>query len=82
MAKVNRCYICPKGQRLYVEVEDGQGVPAWIEQPRIPGRYEIFPRCAKCGYEKTENVISPGVEGKYPTIQKMSYCLMVYNPSE
>lgn len=80
--KIKRCYICPKGQRVYVEMDESQEVPPTINQPRIPGRYETFTRCAKCGYVKSENVIYPGEEGKFPTVQKMSYCLMEFYPSE
>ena len=82
MKKVSRCYICPKGQRLYVEMEQGHDVPTTINQPRIPGLYETFPRCEKCGYEKSENVIYPGETGKFPTVGKMSFCLMEFFPSE
>jgi len=82
MKKASRCYICPKGQRIFVEMDESQEVPKTIKQPRIPGRYETFRRCLKCGYEKNENVIYPGGEGKFPTIQKMSYCLMEFFPSE
>ena len=76
------CYICPKGQRVYVEVKDGQEVPATISQPRIHGIYEATPRCAKCAYEKNYDIILPGVNGKFPTLGKMSYCDMVYYQAE
>jgi len=82
MTKVSRCYICPRGHNAWVEIEDEREIPFSIAQPRIPGIYEILPWCAKCSYEKTENVIYPGVDGKFPTIQKMSYCLMEFYPSE
>jgi len=82
MKKISRCYVCPKGQRVWVEMDENQEVTTTINQPRIPGKYETFTRCEKCGYEKSDNVIYPGEKGKFPTVGKMSYCLMEFYPSE